>query len=328
MLLLRPDPAAPAERMVATVVDGPGTDGLRGVGTPIDGSLAGRVFRTGVAESVADVRAADTAEPLLDGSPGYGTALFVPLGEPDTMGVLVAANRPGAAGFSTDATEVTIAFAGQAALALRLAEAQRAQQQVALYADRHRIAQDLHDQVIQRLFATGMALQSIVGHVPAANAQAKLHRAVDELDQSIHDIRGTIFALQTTRDGELPLRQRLAEVVEAATAGSALDLSLQIRGPVETVLPLDVSAHAMAVLREAVTNVVRHARAGSAAVTVVAGERLRIEVTDNGVGYPAGGSRSGLANLADRAQRLGGTLELDRDPVRGGARLVWDVPLP
>ncbi len=327
VLLLLPDPVAPEERLMVTVADGDRAPDLRGLRTPIGSSPTGRVFRTGVAESVLDVTATDPAEPLFGGSPGYGPALFVPLGGPATMGVLIAANRFDAAGFSIEATDVTIAFAGQAALALRLAGAQQAQQQLALYADRDRIARDLHDQVIQRLFATGMAMQSIARLVTVPAAQTKLHRAIDELDQTIHDIRSTIFELQGPHDAPLPLRQQMINVVEAATGDSGLELGLHVGGPVETVVPAEVSGDALAVLREAVTNVVRHAKAATVSVSVTAADRLRIEVTDDGIGISADGRRSGLANLADRAARLGGELSLDRDPSSGGARLVWEVPL-
>ncbi len=327
VLLLLPDPIAPEERLVVMVATGADAGDLRGRGTPVDGSPAGRVFRSGVAESTADVTGADPPEPLFGGSPGYGPALFVPLGGPGEMGVLVVANRLGGPSFSAESTDMTVAFAGQAALALRLAEAQRAQQQLALYADRDRIAQDLHDQVIQRLFATGMALQGILRQVTAPAAQAKLHRAVDDLDHSIRDIRTTIFALQAPEDAPLPLRQQMINVVEEATAGSGLVLDLHIAGPVDTVVAADVAGHALAVLREAVTNVVRHAKANTISVSVNASDRLRIEVTDDGVGMPDGGRRSGLANLADRAEQLGGELALDPNPDGAGTRLVWDVPL-
>ena len=326
VLLLLPDPVAPDERLAVTVADGAGAADLRGLRTPIDGSLTGRVFGAGVPATVPDVTATDPAEPLFAGSPGFGAALFVPLGGPGDMGVLIAVNRIGGGEFAAEATDLTVGFAGQAALALRLAEAQRAQQQLALYADRDRIARDLHDQVIQRLFATGMALESTIRQIPPA-VQPKLHRAVDDLDQSIRDIRGTIYALHAAQGAALPLRQRMVKVVEEVTEGSGLGLDVRVGGPVDTVVPDELAAQALAVLREAVTNVVRHAKAASVSVSVTAAERLRIDVTDDGIGIPEGGRRSGLANLADRAAGLGGSLEVGRNQAGTGARLVWDVPL-
>jgi signal transduction histidine kinase len=323
VLLLLPDPVAAGERLVVTVADGSDAADLRGARTPIDGSVTGRVYAGGQAEVVADI--AD-GEPAFAGHAGYGPALVLPLGGPQETGVLVVANRVGAAAFSPEATELTAAFAGQAALALRLAEAQRAQAQLALYADRDRIARDLHDQVIQRLFATGMALQSITRQVPAP-LQAKLHRAVDDLDHSIGDIRATIYGLQAAADDAQALRQQIVAVVEAVTGGSELELDLHVAGPVDTVVSADVSGHALAVLREALTNVVRHAKATTVAVSVAATDRLRIQVTDDGIGIPDGGRRSGLANLADRAARLGGTFQTGPDRHGAGTQLSWEVPL-
>ena len=319
VLLLQPDPVAPGERLVITVADGADTGDLRGRRMPIDGSVAGRVHRTGQAQDVDAI--APTAEVA-----AIGPALLVPLGGPAETGVLVVAERPGAAALTPEARELTIAFAGQAALALRLADAQRTQARLTLYADRDRIARDLHDQVIQRLFATGMTLQSITRQVPAA-AQAKLHRAVDDLDRTIRDIRTTIYALQTPVDEPLAMRQQILTVLEEVTGGCGLQVDLHIAGPVDTLITPEVASHALAVLREATTNVVRHAKASTVAVSVQAGERLCLEVTDDGTGLPPNGRRSGLANLTDRATQLRGTFTTTTGPDGTGTRLAWEVPL-
>jgi signal transduction histidine kinase len=329
VLLLQPDPIAPDERLVITVTDGAETADLRGLRVPIDASAAGRVFRTGRTEEVESVVGSPeviAVEPAFAARPGYGPALLVPLGGPSETGVLVVANQLGAARLSPEATELTVAFAGQAALALRLADAQRAQAQLALYADRDRIARDLHDQVIQRLFAAGMSLESITREVSGAAAQAKLHRAVTELDQSIRDIRSTIFALQAPVDEAPPLRRQIITVIDETTGASGLEVDLHVSGPVDTIVPAQVARHALAVLREATTNVVRHAKASTLGVTVVAADRLCVEVTDDGIGLLANGHRSGLANLADRATQLGGAFSAARAST-GGTRVVWDVPL-
>ncbi len=319
-LLLVPDPAAPKERLLVTVADGADAPDLRGLTTSVEDSLVGRVLRTGVAETTPDVGA---AEPLFAAA-AYGPALLAPIGGGE--GVLVAANRSGRPGFSPDEVELIIAFALQVALTLQLAEVRLAKQQLELYADRDRIARDLHDQVIQRLFATGMSLDSLVRQIPAA-AQPKLHRAVDDLDQSIRDIRSTIYALQTPADTLPGVRQRLSAVVDEAVGDSGLRLDVRISGPLDTTVPDDVADEAAAVLRETVTNVVRHAGATALSVSVGATDRLRIEVADDGTGLPAGGRRSGLANLAERAVRRGGRFSAVADPAGGGTRVVWDVPL-
>ena len=322
VLLLLPDPAAPQERLVVTVADGPDAAALRGLRTPIEGSAAGRTYRSAEPTVSDDITA---EEPVFAGHAGYGPALVVPLGGPAETGVLVAANAAGAR-LSAESTDLTIAFAGQAALALRLAEAQRAQAQLALYADRDRIARDLHDLVIQRLFATGMTLESIARQVPAA-AQAKLHRAVDDLDATIRDIRATIFALQTPADQPAPLRQQLLAVLEEATGGSGLRLDLDVTGPVDSAVPGEVAGHTLAVLREAAATWSGTPRPSTVTVTVSAADRLRVTVTDDGVGLRPDGRRSGLLNLAERAGQLGGRFDAGRGPAGDGTRLVWDVPL-
>lgn len=327
VLLLLPDPAAPQEQLVVVVADGRDAAELRGLRTPVAGSIAGQVYRSGRSMSVADVADPDSHEPAFDDHGGYGPAVLAPLGGPREMGVLVVAKLAGTSALSPEATAFAVDFAGHAALALRMDEVQRAQQDVALLADRERIGRDLHDQVIQRLFATGMGLESITRQVSTPALQARLRRAVDDLDQTVRDIRRTIFELQEPLDGPQTLRQQIIAVLETAMGTSQLNIEVRVADSVDAVVPPEVSGHALAVLREAVTNVIRHARATTLSVSVTAADRLCIEVTDDGVGFPAGGRRSGLANLDERAKRLGGELHLDRNP-GAGARLVWDVPLP
>jgi signal transduction histidine kinase len=171
-----------------------------------------------------------------------------------------------------------------------------------------------------------MSLESLVRQVPAG-AQDKLHRAVDDLDRSIRDIRSTIYALQAPPEAPAGVRRRLIAVAEEAAGQSGLRLDVRVGGRLDSALPDEVAEHAAAVLREAVTNVVKHARATAVSVSVIAGDRLRIEVADDGIGLPAGGRRSGLANLAARASQLGGTCTVARRPDAGGTCLVWDVPI-
>jgi signal transduction histidine kinase len=328
VLLLLPDPVEPSEQLVVVVADGRDAAELRGLRTPVAGSIAGRVFRSGEAMSIDDVAAAETHEPAFDDHRGYGPAVFAPIGGPGEIGVLVVAKLTGTAPLSPQASDVAVDFAGQAALAMRMNEALRSQQTVALLADRERIGRDLHDQVIQRLFATGMGLESITRQVTTPALQTKLRRAVDDLDQTVRDIRHSIFELHDHVELTQTLRQQIVAVVDAAMGLSHLNIDVRVADSVDAVVPPDVADHALAVLREAVTNVIRHARATSLSVSVTAADRLRIEVIDDGVGFPTDGRRSGLANLAGRAERLGGALELGPSPAGAGGRLVWDVPLP
>jgi two-component system, NarL family, sensor histidine kinase DevS len=322
-----PDPLAPGERLVVTAADGPDAAFFRGLQTPIDGSVAGAVYRTGSARPVADVSGGPDPEPLFAAAPTYGPALVVPLGGPTAMGVLIAANTAGGAVFTAEEAAVTGAFAGQAALAIQLAEAQQTRRQLAVYTDRDRIARDLHDHVIQRLFAVGMALES-VNRQATPQIQAKLHRAVDDLDHTIREIRTTIFELQTAPDEVgRGLRQRIAAVVDETTADTDIDPDVRVSGPVDTLVPADVAEHALAVIREALSNVIRHAKANTVTVTVSASsETLVIDVLDDGIGLTDTHRRSGLANLANRATDLGGTMST-APAEGGGTRLIWTVPL-
>jgi signal transduction histidine kinase len=322
-----PDPLAPEERLVVTTADGPQATTFQGLHTPINGSVAGAVYRTGTARPVTDIAADTDPEPLFAAAPGYGPALVVPLGGPAAMGVLIAANTAGGTVFSAEEAAVTAAFAGQAALAIRLAEAQQTRRQLAVFTDRDRIARDLHDHVIQRLFAVGMALES-VNRQAAPTLQPRLHRAVDDLDHTIREIRSTIFELQSTPDETRHgLRQRVAAAVDEVTADSDVNPEVRISGPVDTVVPADIADHTLAVIREALSNAIRHAKATTITVTAAATtDTLTIDVTDNGIGIPTTGRRSGLANLATRATDLHGTMTTTT-PHNGGTQLTWTVPL-
>jgi signal transduction histidine kinase len=323
-----PDPEAADESLLITVAVGAEADAFRGARLPMDGSVAGQVFRSGNPSTVADL----DQEPSLAKPPsvtGHRAGMFVPLsGGGKALGTLIAANRAGRPSFDPATVALTRAFAGEAAVALQLAAARHAEQQLAVYEDRDRIARDLHDHVIQRLFASGLALEGMTRQVGSPALQAKLQRTVDDLDQTIRDIRSTIFALQAGPAQTTGLHQRLVAVVGEVTADRGITPAVSVTGPVDTLVPNEVATHALAVIREALSNLVRHARARTASVAVTAGDTLRIEITDDGVGIPADGRRSGLRNLADRAAALGGDMRLRSGPEGSGTSLVWEVPLP
>ncbi|HJT04514.1 MAG TPA: ATP-binding protein, partial [Pseudonocardiaceae bacterium] len=151
---------------------------------------------------------------------------------------------------------------------------------------------------------------------------------VEQLDETIRDIRTSIFDLQTTADSGTgaSLRRRLLDVAAEAAAGSGLSPSVRMSGAVDTVVPADIAEHAEAVVREGVSNAVRHAQASAITVTAEAGDELVIEVIDDGVGIPEQAARSGLANLERRAAACGGTVTVAARP-GGGTRLTWCAPL-
>jgi signal transduction histidine kinase len=231
-----------------------------------------------------------------------------------------------------DALESVKSFAAQAAVTLVLAESQREHERLAIYEDRDRIARDLHDLVIQRLFATGMSLQGALrSGEPDEGIEGRISRAVDELDETIREIRQTIFALHEPTSG--PASGVRGKVLRETTqSGVSLGFNPSVRfvGPVDTLISDQVSDHLIAALREALSNAMKHAQARRIDVMVeVDPATVVLMVTDDGVGVsPLGPSRrSGIANLSARAQDLGGACSVERATDKGGTRLVWRVPI-
>ncbi|MBJ3812689.1 GAF domain-containing protein [Streptomyces flavofungini] len=262
---------------------------------------------------------------------GLGPVVAVPLGAGGkARGVLLLGRTAGRTPLSGADTGPLLGFAGQAALALELAERRQDAEQVALLQDRDRIARDLHDLAIQRLFAAGMTLQSTQRFVDHPEAVERLSRTVDDLDDTIKIIRSTIFGLRTHGDGAAEhggLRARVAEAVRAATTSLGFAPALRVEGFVDTDVPADVADHALAVLSEALSNAARHSGASSVDVHLrCSGDELTLTVADNGSGIPKSAARSGLANMADRARVLGGEMTLRERPEGGGTRVVWRVP--
>ena len=243
------------------------------------------------------------------------------------IGVLVGLRRVDAAAFEPGEVPLLTSFADQATLALELGEKNRTQRQLDVFADRDRIARDLHDHVIQRLFATGLQLQSTLRRSADPTVQRRIQQSVEELDETVQQIRSAIFDLHTAGDEtDGGLRRRLLDTAAEAAAGSGLSPSVRLVGAVDTLVPPEVGVHALAVVREAVSNAVRHSDATAVTVTVEAGDDLLIDVVDDGIGIDPSAARSGLRNLQERAQQCGGELTVHREP-HCGTRLSWRVPV-
>ncbi|GAA4592260.1 two-component system sensor histidine kinase [Planotetraspora phitsanulokensis] len=294
----------------------------------IAGTLTGRAFLTGE-PLTADNPAENDLGAAGPGRLSVGPQAAVPLGAAGAVrGVLSLGKRSGRIPFSASELRTLHAFAGQAAVALELAETRKDAERLGLLEDRDRIAKDLHDIVIQRLFAVAMTLMSTVRLVERPEASSRLQSAIDELDGTIRQIRSTIFALQTPHDAGAPsLRARIVDVVEGARGHLGFMPGLSMEGQLDNEVPAELGDQLLAVLREALSNVVRHAKAYRSDVTVRAEEGwLTLTVEDDGVGVPAGGRRSGLRNLEERARGLGGSFEVARvEPT--GTRLLWRVPI-
>ncbi|MFD8073889.1 GAF domain-containing protein [Streptomyces sp. NPDC059718] len=322
-------PAASGDGITMALATGIDADAHRGLTLPREGSFTGAAMAANEPLTSVDIQ----RDPRVVAGPprfgGLGPAVAVPMATPQGVrGALLLARAEGEPPFTEAETAPLLGFAGSAALAMELAERRRADEQLILLEDHDRIARDLHDLAIQRLFATGMTLQSAVRFVDHPQASERLLRAVDDLDETIKIIRSTIFGLRShdIGPGRQGLRVRTAKAVEEAVPALGFTPSLRMEGLIDTDVPAAVAEHVVAVLAEALSNVARHARAGAAEVSLVVGSgTLTLTVSDDGVGVPEDGRRSGLANLERRAKELGGTMTLET-PDPGGTRLVWRVP--
>jgi len=318
-------PATGDDHLLVTAVDG--DDTLLGAVVPIQGTVIGSVYSTGESVAVASQAHLDDA-PLISRMPD-GPALAVALGTTEQVrGVLVLCKDVGATPFTHGVLRMVQQFCEQAGIALELADARRRAERASLIDDRTRIARDLHDIVIQRLFASAMSLTGAVRRVDDAKVSQQLTGVVDDLDATIQQIRSTIFALQTREDGHGPhgLRNRIQAVTSRATEQLGFAPAVRLEGLLDTDVSDDLAADAVAVVQELMTNVVRHARATRVGLAVRLDDHVfTISVDDNGIGIDDPGRRSGLANLAHRAERHGGRLDVGTG-AHGGTVVTWHVP--
>jgi two-component system, NarL family, sensor histidine kinase DevS len=308
---------------------GAGAGDALGLLLPLEGSASGMVMASGKPLAIEDFSSDARVAPVTREHLRLGPAVLVPLGGPGNVrGVLTAGRGRGALPLSPPAVEMLVTFAAQAGIGLELAEHRRDVQRMALFEDRDRIARDLHDLVIQRLFATGMSLQGSAGLIADAGAASRVRQAVDALDETIKDIRSAIFTLQSRPPGDRAgVRTRILAVVEEMTPLLGFAPLVRMEERLDALVPGEIAGHMLAALREGLSNVARHAGASRVSVTVTAGSQLKLLVTDNGDGMEEGTRRSGLGNLAGRAAELGGTLRLEAAE-GGGTELEWRVPLP
>lgn len=254
-----------------------------------------------------------------------GPALLVPLQTTDTVaGVLIVLRDPDGRDFIAEQLTMTTAFADQATLAWQLANSQHRMRELDVVADRERIARDLHDHVIQRLFAAGLSLQGAIPRARSTEVQQRLTDTVDELQAVIQEIRTTIFDLHGNSSGTTRLRQRIDDAV-ASFSGQGLRAGVHFVGPL-SVVDATLADHAEAVVREAVSNAVRHSGAHTLNVSVRVEDDLTCEIADDGCGMPADVTASGLNNLRARADEVGGMLTVTEAP-GGGTVVRWSAPL-
>jgi signal transduction histidine kinase len=321
-------PTRDRQQLVIQHAAGAGAPEAIGLVLPVSASVSGEVLTSGEAVVLEDfghdervARAAREHLPL-------GPAIIVPLGAPgDVRGVFTVGRDTGAMPLAPEAVEMVQTFAAQAGIALELAEHREDAERLAIFTDRDRIARDLHDLVIQRLYATGMSLEGAMPLLTRPEAATRVSSAVDALDETIREIRSAIFSLQFRGDAKHHgLRARVLEVVDEMTAALGFAPSLRLVGPLDEGVPADAGEQMLSALREALSNAARHAAAGRVDVTVAVGDQLVLRVRDDGTGMGQVTRRSGLANLAERAADLGGELMIG--PAQGGGtQLDWRVPV-
>jgi signal transduction histidine kinase len=317
------------ESLVLTAVSGAEADRDKMNSVPLDHSLAGVVVETRAAVAVddlaADPRALDVATWL--GWPRLGPAVVVPLGSgANVEGALALAWEPENAEdyYSLDAS-LPANFAEHAALALQINRAREDRQQLVVLEDRDRIGRDLHDVVIQRLFAVGLGLQATARTVDRADVTQRLDQAVDDLDATIKDIRRAIFALAATQ-GSHDIQVEVSRLVDRAAGTLKFRPTLLFEGPVRTLVDGDLAPDLLAVLGEALSNASRHSGARAVDVVLTAGEEVVLSVADDGRGLEEGAHESGLRNMRERARRRGGSLTLTSAPGQG-TTVIWSVPV-
>ncbi len=311
-------------RVEMRYVNGPGAQHLQGTVQPRAGTVSDQVLRTGEPVLLTDLGASGTQRFARLGELVVGPTLAVPLhGAHEVLGVIVMVRRAGSRTFSLSHMHTAEAFASTAALAIELTAAREAREQLRLLEERNRIARDLHDNVVQRLFATGLYLSQAAPEL-TGKTRAQVDDAIVSIDQTIRQIRNTILVLRSTAADRLD--QLFTGIVSETSSllGFAPQLSMdatarRVTGPLAADLALS--------LREAMSNIVRHAKADAVDLSVrVADGRVVVTVSDDGVGIQSE-RRSGLENLGERARAHGGTFRVESE-VGEGTTLTWDMPLP
>ncbi|KHL01898.1 GAF domain-containing sensor histidine kinase [Sinomonas humi] len=263
-----------------------------------------------------------------------GHVMAVPVGQRSPLSgrdwgnrLLLLARQAGAGAFSGTELASAAAFGSHVGLALDLNLAHRQREQDLISVDRDRIAQDLHDLVIQRLFAAGLSAQSLRRYTADPGAQTRITRLTEELDESIRELRSTIYSLHGHEAREEGLSQALLDAVHETVRDAPIIPRVNVEGRLEE-LPPALAAHLVAVAREAVSNAVRHSGAGTVAVALtVAEDEVELVVEDDGKGFADPARTSGLANMEQRAASVGGTSRVDSAP-GSGTRVIWRAPLP
>lgn len=311
-----------ADTLVVSVAIGLLADDVVGRRIPIDSSTSGGVFRTGVPIITESFR-----HPIQSFTDvGQRPAIVMPLNAEDAViGVIVVARHHDDPPFDPSYLDLVSDFASHAAIALTLATARARERELTLLNDRERIAHDLHDHVIQRLFAAGLDLQGTIARSRAPEVNERLARTLDDLQSTIETIRTTIFELQS-QTAPADLRVRLRSLLSDLVGDSGISTSVRVVGPVGG-LTGHLTDNAEAVATEAISNAIRHANASHVSLVVTVHDEFTLEVSDDGGGIPKDNPRtSGLTNMRRRAELLGGDCTIASSP-HSGTVVRWSVPI-
>lgn len=324
------DADTPPEQVTELIVDIASGDGsedsdrLVGTAIPVYGSTSGTSFleRRPIRSDRLEF------DVTADLETKYGPALVSPLRASDhNTGVLVALRTVDSEPFTDIQLELVAAFGEQAALAIQMADTSRQLRELDILADRDRIARELHDRVIQRIFAAGLSLHSTAQRVTSPEVKSRLASTIEDLQDTVQDIRSAIFDLQFHASTDGNLRRRINEVIDEMIDDSGIRTTVRVHGPLSVIEPV-LAAHALAVLREGISNCLRHAEAKTIAVTITVADDLTIDIADDGCGMPPAVAESGLSNLRARARESGGNMTIVPVEDTGGTRLTWWAPLP
>ncbi len=324
-IVLVPETGEPddAQTLIVSAAVGLHAEKVIGQRVPVDSSTSGSVFR-----SELPVITESFLHPIRSFTDvGQRPAIVMPLTLDDAViGVIAIARHRDAAPFDPSYLDLVRDFARHAAIALTLASSRARERELTVLADRERIAHDLHDHVIQRLFAAGLDVQGTIARSRSPEVNDRLTRTVDELQSTIETIRSTIFELQSPATKNTDLRVRLQALISELTGDSGIATSVRVVGPLGGVAG-PVCEHAEAVASEAISNAVRHAHASHINVTVTVDDEFTVEIVDDGDGIPEDNVRhSGLANMQRRAQQLGGECTILTAP-GSGTTVRWTVPV-
>ncbi|TNB67764.1 GAF domain-containing sensor histidine kinase [Arthrobacter sp. BB-1] len=263
-----------------------------------------------------------------DASEKLGPALVTALGGKGTQnGLLILVRQAGSPGYSQSDRELSVVYSSRIGLALDLIRSNRYREEHLLAVDRDRIARDLHDLVIQRLFAAGMGIQSLRRYTSDTAAHDRINGITGDLDGTISDLRNTIYSLRVDTESRQLVTAAVMRVVQDSTYDTPITPEVRLSGPIDSLIAGKAADHLLAVLSEAVSNAVRHSRAQTLRITLTALHgHCELLVEDDGTGFQNPSRVSGLTNMSHRADALGGVCRIDSTP-GNGTRLLWKVPL-